>query len=354
MRSHPCMCGSACSVGTGASWRLRGIRLGKRRRLEVMPPSSMAEGLLLAVGSGGLRPTQAQRLAQQAAADGIPSVQDRAFASLGASGSAPQNVERDMHKWLQGLHGIDISLFWADIPLWDNDAVREIAVPFLLPHEWLCALEGAGELRRSMASEDPRALANFWDWMHQQPFGADHPAFQDAELDFSRCVPLVIHTDGAESYTNHELSCWSISSLAVHGGETMDAKFLVASIPSWRMPTKEVRELAMSRFLGVIAWSFQACLRGIFPSSGPFGMELDHGRQQPAGLPLPGNWRAAYIGWKGDRKARALEHRMRRTWQTTQCCEFCEAVIPFRNAVSANLTFADMRPSAPRTQQPPA
>jgi hypothetical protein len=58
----------------------------KRRRLEGMAPSVMAESMLLSIGSGGMRPTGAQHLAHSAVLDGIPSEAVAAVASLGNHG----------------------------------------------------------------------------------------------------------------------------------------------------------------------------------------------------------------------------------------------------------------------------
>lgn len=102
----------------------------------------------------------------------------RALASLGSWGSHTQNQERDLHKWLKGLHQLNLQTYDVDIqleawgakqkfyynqhvksfltPKWVNlpllglqapnePGLRSTTIPFLLPHEIFQALWEAGK-----------------------------------------------------------------------------------------------------------------------------------------------------------------------------------------------------------------
>lgn len=47
----------------------------------------------------------------------VPHQALRAFASLGADGSRGANVERDLHRWLKGLWGVEIQTYTIEVPL---------------------------------------------------------------------------------------------------------------------------------------------------------------------------------------------------------------------------------------------
>ena len=259
-----------------------------------------------------------------------------------------QNIERDLHTWLRGLYDLALEPHAVTLPLWCGEDVHEVAVPVLLPHAWLHATYAAGpsQFARSMSGQAGEA-ARFWEWFVEQPFGAEHPSVRSPEH-LHQNIPMVLHSDGGEAYTNYELQVYSLSSLCVHGGESWDGKFILATIPTWRMPTKAIRDAALHRLTSVLAWSFAACVEGVWPTAGPTAdlpLTSDHAAR--AGQQLAAGWRASFIGWKGDRKARVADHKLARTRQTTQCCELCEACIPYSKAPTPMLSYCDFRACAP-------
>jgi hypothetical protein len=435
-------------------------RPAKRQRLENLDASHLVQRLLTRVGSGEMRPTTAQQTALDAVRDGLPSAAVAALSSLGNSGEShrpeiggtehrlwgvhdreitaarrarlqvepfgrgdpvcrwlahrhgrsPQNIERDMHRWLAHLHGMELEPYDVAVPLWDGDGVNDIIVPMLLPHHWMAALHAAGAaiFEGSMIGDGGHDdICRFWEWSIEQPWAAEHPA-HDAPDSWWQHIPLCIHSDGGEAYSNYELQVWSLSSMLVHGKESWDWKYVICTIPTWRMPSKTVRnapasiafaqtrsadarisrevvparlrgehawcglackcplvsglhgcsritcfwaQAALDKMMSVLAWSFRSCSSGKWPLVGPSGEALSGTWAARAGQMLAGGYRGSYVAWKGDRKSRVEEHRLSRTWQTTSCCEFCEAVIPFASAASPLLTYADCRPAAPGAEQ---
>ena len=159
-----------------------------------------------------------------------------------------QNTERDLHVWLRNLHGRDLEPYVACLPLWNGDSVSDVEVPLLLPHQWLAALHfsSPANFQASLVGSDGmEGTPQFWGWMMEQPWAAQHPAYRAPE-DLWQHIPFCIHCDGGEAYSNYELEIWSLSSLLVHGLESWDWKFVLCAIPVWRMPSKEVRNVAAS------------------------------------------------------------------------------------------------------------
>ena len=159
-----------------------------------------------------------------------------------------QNIERDLHVWLRDLHGRELEPHVASVPLWGGACVRDIDVPLLLPHQWLSALHSASPsiFEASLVGDGGIEGAHqFWGWMMEQPWAAQHPAYLAPE-DLWQHVPLCIHADGGEACSNKELEIWSLSSMLVHGRESWDWKFVLRTIPVWRMPSREVGNVVAS------------------------------------------------------------------------------------------------------------
>lgn len=117
----------------------------------------------------------------------------RALASLGSWGSHTQNQERDLHKWLKGLHQLNLQTYDVDIqleawgakqkfyynqhvksfltPKWVNlpllglqapnePGLRSTTIPFLLPHEIFQALWEAGKCQVGAFCINPSNFKN--------------------------------------------------------------------------------------------------------------------------------------------------------------------------------------------------
>lgn len=75
------------------------------------------------LGSGRTNVAEICDLARANVQDGLPSGALRAFSSLGAEGRHESNQERDLHKWLYNLYGVDLTTYKVtmklDVP-WPN------------------------------------------------------------------------------------------------------------------------------------------------------------------------------------------------------------------------------------------
>lgn len=75
----------------------------KRLRLETYNESQTVTKLVELVGLGKLSVSGAVDLANCMVSDGADHEAICAFSSLGTNGKNPQNCERDLHRWLEGL-----------------------------------------------------------------------------------------------------------------------------------------------------------------------------------------------------------------------------------------------------------
>ena len=73
-----------------------------------MYPSCKRQGM---IGSGRAHVSEVCDLARANLADGIPSAALESFSSLGAGGRYSSNQERDLHKWLHSLFGLQLTTY---------------------------------------------------------------------------------------------------------------------------------------------------------------------------------------------------------------------------------------------------
>ena len=75
------------------------------------------ERLVDLVTEGKASLVAAQSLAKSAVEDGIPSPAMKIFSSLGCGGKFPNNLERDFHRWLNTLFGLDLEVYMISFQL---------------------------------------------------------------------------------------------------------------------------------------------------------------------------------------------------------------------------------------------
>ena len=80
------------------------------KRLEVssVHPPLILQGML---GSGRAHIAEVCDLARANVKDGVPSAALEAFASLGCHGRHAANQERDLHRWLTRIYGMNLSTY---------------------------------------------------------------------------------------------------------------------------------------------------------------------------------------------------------------------------------------------------
>ena len=106
----------------------------------------------------------------------------------------------------------------------------------------------------------------------QEPWCAVHPMAKDASV-LHRTIPLVVHNDGAESFTDQEMDIWSISSAFVTSGNVWDSKFLSFTIMTDMVPRKALKAKLNHTLCRFYKRSFEHCMSGKLPVCG-FNGEL--------------------------------------------------------------------------------
>lgn len=83
------------------------------------------------IGSGKSHIRTVVSIAQAQSLDQEPPAAVKAFASLGAFGKCDNNEERDLHRWLQGLHGIELEVYYEKFTiqaLWRRQVIQPTAI----------------------------------------------------------------------------------------------------------------------------------------------------------------------------------------------------------------------------------
>ena len=93
------------------------LRKRKRLPLEEAPLSHTANQLLDDIGKGSSTVTAAARLARQMGKDNMHCPAVATLGTLGASGKYEQNLERDLHRWTRGVHGVHLEPYKIKLPL---------------------------------------------------------------------------------------------------------------------------------------------------------------------------------------------------------------------------------------------
>lgn len=221
----------------------------KRQRLEELDDSKTVRKLTDLVGRGKCSVSAAAELAQCVVEDhSIPHGAVKAFASLGSGGRNPQNCERDLHRWLRCLYGLQLQTYTLKMPLQvDSLKVREVPIRVLSPHEILHSLvtmdSNFAFASLMLGNLDDSARSFFWTHVKSLSPWSTHPIFQDPTISLSRLIGITIHADGAVMKRDDECFVWSISSCFGNEGMIKDPllmKFPIAVIPERFMLDKNV------------------------------------------------------------------------------------------------------------------
>lgn len=123
-----------------------GLR-SRSTRYEAMPRCESADVYLRMVGCGRASVAEVCEISRANVADGASSAALHGLKSLGGEGRHESNQERDLHRWVKGLHSMQLEPFHVEMLLnvpGKVDPVRQ-QVPVLLPHEILDAVWHAGD-----------------------------------------------------------------------------------------------------------------------------------------------------------------------------------------------------------------
>ena len=137
-------------------------------------------------------------------------------------------------------------------------------------------------------------------------------------------LPMILHVDGAEFYTNTEFVVWSVQS-AFSSGDVWDTKFPICIISHESMRENDIKLKTQETIASVVAWSLRCAAQGQWPHVGPHGEVFEGARKELQGQQLSGGFKACYFGFRADGKARKEANNFQRTYQHSLICESCLA-----------------------------
>lgn len=140
----------------------------------------------------------------------------------------------------------------------------------------------------------------------------------------SGMLPLILHVDGAEFYSNSEYLVWSMSSV-LSDSHVWDSKFPICILPHDSMGTHATKKHVHETVANLVAWSLRHAASGIGPDRGFRNEPLTGVRKQMAGKPLALGWKGCYFGFRFDEKARKEVNFFYRSYQHGLVCMRCMA-----------------------------
>ena len=106
------------------SWPGEALPGRKRPKLSELPQSQTLTSLLRLVGRGGADVAVATSLARAVISDGLDAPDLKCLASCGSDGRHDSNSERDLHRWLKDMWGLNVQPYPIRLEL-------QVAWPFL-------------------------------------------------------------------------------------------------------------------------------------------------------------------------------------------------------------------------------
>ena len=258
----------------------------------------------------------AASIARSAAADSPSAEWTCSFAQLGAKGSSPQNLERDVGRWLGAKLPIDLDVYtFKAVRVSSGLGVEKYQHACILPHELFALLSRHGDLH--FLDGVPQSLADFWDMQRGEDWFESHPHLEIVKRDPTRCLPLRLHGDGCKGF---EIISWMV----------LSRQFLGRHLFGLFHEDSYIDESMYRTLWDILAWSFEALAQGIYPQCDhegkPWHRPEDAARASKGGAPLtPDKMRGIYCGTTGDWKWTRYTFGMEQHWQAVKkgVCHRC-------------------------------
>ena len=181
----------------------------------------------------------------------------KGVASLGSDGAFPNNIERDLHRWLGRVRkysmGFDLQLYNLPLHLYkvsEPDEEEVVLWPVFQPHEIFHALWQVGGATWQGAILGPNGehgVNEFWEHQKHLPWVRAHPAARDPDkLRFT--VPTDLHGDDVQC-RNQDMRCEGKLLILQFGSTLSEAptfnnRFLITVLPCHRVvPGKTLEEV---------------------------------------------------------------------------------------------------------------
>ena len=157
-------------------------------------------------------------------------------------------------------------------------------------------------------------------------------------------LPMALHVDGAEFFSNSEYLCWSMASV-LSSEHVFDSKFPVVVLPHSSMVDEAVKAHVHATVGKVLAWSLRCASTGVAPLTGAFDEPLLGERATLGGQQLADGWKGCFFGFRFDEKARKEVNAFTRSYMHNMVCRRCMAQRLHKNCVPA-LNYKNFHRSA--------
>ena len=237
--------------------------------------SPLANTLLTLWGQGEISAPTVQKIAHAAKLSGCTSQDVQSFASIGAFGKHHQNCHRDLiRKMPQSLapESLPVTCNVKDSKATSVD-VRQI--PLKLPCLWMHHL--STELEGTLLFQGffgTLKLADFWSKVDLKgPRWKDH-TFMTKPNWKHKCIPLVIHGDGAEFQNNDSLFSISFKGL-LNTTDDFQENLWITSIPK-RAAFAGAGDVESTHqtIWKWVSWSLKALFHNKWPAKDPWGHDI--------------------------------------------------------------------------------
>ena len=162
-------------------------------------------------------------------------------------------------------------------------------------------------------------------------------------------MPIYLHLDGAELYSNSEFYVLSWSSGAAQYGHVLDRKFPLLKIAHCAMRDPGTKRKVFEVMAKYVAWDMQILAAGVVPEKGFYDEPLSAG--DVAWSSVTAEYWGACAGFKADLKARKEAHSFKHGYMSIYCCDRCRATQPFPRALQSDelqrLLCSDVSAEAP-------
>lgn len=156
-------------------------------------------------------------------------------------------------------------------------------------------------------------LESFWKAQQGEPW------FESCKHllgDLSRCVPIYLHGDDAESHRRRSFCVTTFGSVLTCGA-SWDTKMVISVTDNNCMTDNSHAVLDTWT-----AWSLQELLSGVWSTTDPWGRPLNRPGKQGH---IAGGFTAALVLHKGDEAYLCKTYRTTTTWSSVHPCLICKA-----------------------------
>ena len=278
----------------------------------------------------------------EAVLDGLHHPEILKLAGLGAHGTQPSHVSRDLVRSLAPAFKALPEISTMQVPIFGQreNEILQIDLECQFPHD-IFSFHADTPLAFAQLFGTPQEVASFWAQKDlADPGFAQHPAVRQPEFR-TKCIPARLHSDGVVLSRAESLHCISWSSYFGQGSLLEVQLLFTALVKSAAVPSTRTQEGTMDAIYTCLDWSFRALLDGKHPSRDWLEREWPAGsaRAKLAGTPLhPDGFFVGLFQITGDLEELANNYGLSH-WASNDPCFWC-----FAN--TGDCPWSDLSPQA--------